>query len=448
MCLAVTFNCAAQKNKKAKTEAETPVVQEEAPTGVVTEECEINQSLYYESAKNKNYADALAPWEKVYNECPFINKTLYTYGVRIINWQIEQEKDAAQKKILVAKLMKLYDDQIKYFGKDEKQPKAWILGMKAYYSLLYEPAEFQTPYDFVKEAVSSLKKNSEPLFVQQYAITAYELFKAGKISAENYINDYLLTAEVMAENMKDTTTSDYKTYRDLKPSIDQMFAVSGAANCEQLEKIYSAQVDANLNNLDYLKTTIRLFKMLKCTEENAYFKAAVAAHKIEKSYESAAACADMYFKNKDYSKAISYLKEAVELTEDKEQKASSYFYIAVFYQQLGNKPSAREYAQLSLDAKPGQGEPYLLIATLYAGSTISDEPIINRSVYWVAVDMCERAKQAEPTSSIIEKANKMIGSYRSAYPSKEEIFMFPDMQEGQSYTVGGWIGRSTVCRAK
>ena len=140
VAILTTLSCVAQKSKKPTTNKETLTVTAETPekeAPEVSETCLNNISLFAESAKHKNYADALTPWQAAYTECPEASRAIYTYGSRILTWQIDEEKDAAVKNQLVTNLMKLYDDQIKYFGDDAKQPRAYLLGMKAYYALLY-----------------------------------------------------------------------------------------------------------------------------------------------------------------------------------------------------------------------------------------------------------------------------------------------------------------------
>jgi len=68
LSLVVFTNCFAQKGKKGKVDnvqnevvtPPTPPTVPEVP--VTTEECLVNISLFTESAKNKQYADALGPW--------------------------------------------------------------------------------------------------------------------------------------------------------------------------------------------------------------------------------------------------------------------------------------------------------------------------------------------------------------------------------------------------
>ena len=71
--------------------------------------------------------------------------------------------------------------------------------------------------------------------------------------------------------------------------------------------------------------------------------------------------------------------------------------------------------------------------------------ILNKSVFWVAVDKFQKAKMVDP--DVTEDANKLIASYSKYFPTKEEIFDLPELHEGESFTVAGWIRESTTCRA-
>ena len=108
LCCMTIMGCAAQKSKKKKGDAEAPAKEEQkAQEQAVSEQCLINMSLFYESAKNRNYSDALEPWASVYEECPQHSKLIYTYGTRIINWQIEKASTEEERQALITQLMKL-----------------------------------------------------------------------------------------------------------------------------------------------------------------------------------------------------------------------------------------------------------------------------------------------------------------------------------------------------
>ena len=119
----------------------------------------------------------------------------------------------------------------------------------------------------------------------------------------------------------------------------------------------------------------------------------------------------------------------------------------MYYLELNNNSRAREYARNSLEFNPNNGSPYLLIGSMYAKTRgIYDDPILAKSVYWVAVDKFVKAKQVDQSPKNIADANKLINTYSAYFPSKEDVFFQPELQAGKQFVVGGWIGESTIAR--
>ena len=82
--------------------------------------CLENSSLYYQYYKQKNYNDAFAYWEIVFNECPLSSMNIYSHGERMVESMYRKEKDAAKKAELYSLLMKVYDQRAKYYGTHKK----------------------------------------------------------------------------------------------------------------------------------------------------------------------------------------------------------------------------------------------------------------------------------------------------------------------------------------
>ena len=83
--------------------------------------CITNISLFVPYAKAGNFKDAYEFWYQAYTECPGAHKDIYLYGVRIMDWKINTEKDPAKKAALIDDLMKVYDTRVKYFGNDRME---------------------------------------------------------------------------------------------------------------------------------------------------------------------------------------------------------------------------------------------------------------------------------------------------------------------------------------
>lgn len=439
-----------RKGKNNLTEQVQTQVAEPQPVeeSVVTEECIQNISLFNESAKNKQFADALEPWNKVFNDCPSANRVIYSQGRNILHWEIEQQKDDASYQKAFSKLMKMFDQRIKYFGTDERYPTPWIKGIKALDYLVYSKSDdIQSPYEWLEDAIDGLGEKAEIEFIRNFVVLSDKKYAADKTHAEKYIADYLkanaILETMIADNSNAAQAAQASQYKN---GLDIVFAQSGAADCVTLENLYREKIQENKTDLSYLTKVISFFRRVKCTESEVYFSAAVEAYKIQPDAESAAALAAMSFSKDDFSQAIEYYKSAVELSQVTADKADYNYKIAqIYYSKLGDYPRTKQFAVRSLELNSSNGGAHLIIGLAYANARgIFDDAVLQKTVFWAAVDRFVRAKQVDPT--LAEDADRLIGTYSRHFPSKEDIFMHPDLQSGRSFFVGGWVSESTTAR--
>jgi len=459
LSLVLFTNCFAQKEnkkeKKSKSTATEEVTASIAPasedaTPVITDQCLVNISLFNESAKNKQYADALKPWRAAYLECPGANKAIYSKGKEILQWQLSQTKDEISFKAAFDELMGMYDNRIKYFGTDSRYPTAWILGLKAQDYIAYAKNDVlkKTAYSWLEQSIDGLGENSELDFIRQFMVLSTAIYQADKTHAEKYLSDYLKIKSVFEKQLKNPELKNPEITSQMEQGLDALFVQSGVADCKTLDGIYQSKLKDNMTNLEFLNNVISFYKRVSCTESEVYFTASVAAHKIQPSAETANGCAEMSYKKGEFSKSISFYDEATKLSTDKKEKADFQYKIAqIYYIELDNFQRAREYARNSLEFNPNNGSPYLLIGSMYAKSRgIYDDAVLAKTIYWVAVDKFIKAKQVDSSAKNIEDADKLIRVYSAYFPSKEDIFFQPDLQAGKSFLVGGWIGENTICR--
>lgn len=447
-CFAQRASRRAARDAKPPTEV-APPAQETAPQeGVITEECLTNMSLFNESAKNRQFADALEPWNQVFNNCPGANRVIYSQGRPILHWELSQQKDDASYKKVFDKLMKMYDQRIKYFGNDERYPTPWIIGLKAldYVTFAKYDDSKKTAYVWLEQSIDGLGVNTELEVLRNFVVISDKLFAADKSHTEKYIQDYLKVNGILETIAADTQNKNAELAAQYKNGFDVLFAQSGAANCETLDGLYTGPVKQNLTNLSYLNRVLSFYRRVKCTESAVYFEAAVAAHKIEPSSESAAALAGMSFGKEEFQQAINFYEEATKLSTVPADQSDYQMRIAqIYYSKLENYPRTKTHAQRAIEFKSDNGTAFLLIGMAYAGARgIFNDDILNKTVFWAAVDKFNRAKQVDP--SLTEDANKLIATYSRYFPSKEDIFMHPDLGAGKSFFVGGWIAESTICR--
>ena len=445
----------AKKPKKAAEEAPVQaaaVVEEEEPT--ITEECVINVSLFHESVKNKMYADAYGPWWEVYTTCPNANKSIYTDGAKIVEALYQATSDPAEKERLAKLAIEMQDKRIRFFGNDPKYPKAYILGEKGLaYVDFYGESKLEEARACLRESAEAMGTKSKMMVLKSLVDVSYALYKQDKDGkAEQLISDYELASNLLGDQASDPNNKNADLASKQKDYVDNIFAISGAADCSKLDELYWDDVRDNVNNLEVLQKIVKLYKRVRCTESDIYFSACEAAHKLQPTDESAAGCASMSAKKGDYEQAVAYYDEAIKLAmiEDELEDVADYQYNAAFYcyNNLKKYQEARKYALASiatlnsLGMNKGQGRCYIIIGMCYAATQLYPQDakgrILNKTVYWVAVDKFVKAKQVDP--SVEAQANEFISSYSKYYPSKEERFDLPNEFSGSTYFVGGWIG--------
>ena len=239
-------------------------------------------------------------------------------------------------------------------------------------------------------------------------------------------------------------TKSIRNYKGVKSNIDNLF--QPFASCEDLIKVFTAKLNENPDDINLLKRITTVLDAKECTDSKVFLDASKKLYALEPSPEAAYNIGVQLFKDKKYGEAATYFEEATK-SENNDRVFRALRNLAMCYENTGNFSKGRDAARRAAQVDPTAGEPYLIIAMLYAGSSKQYESSIfgGKEVFWAAVDKCERARQLDP--SVAKKAADLIAAYRQYFPSTETVF-FNDYQDGQSYSIGGWIGETTTIRTK
>ena len=447
--LAISLLIAAGVNAQKGIDTGTPF-----GSGEDSVNCVRNISLFMPYAKSGNYNDAYRYWKMVYDECPGSTKNVYITGETIILWQISQETDPTKKSALIDELMKLYDNRVKYFGSDPNNGKDWIITRKArtYNQLMGDNTDYNVLYKWIGEIVEEFKEKSEPTAISTYMFSSFRLMlnDMDKYKGQ-YVEDFLkcsalfdlqLAAAKSANNEK-----DIEIITTLKTEIEQNFAGSGAADCETLQSIYASKVEANKDNIVFLKETMTLLRRVGCRDAEVYISASEYAYKIEPTADSAMGLGSKAFNNKEYSTAEKYFTDAIGMTEESDIKAELYNALGSMAYQQNQYVKARDYARKCISEKSDHGKAYILIAQCYAAggrNIFPDDPVLAKCLYYAVVDKLERARQVDPKCA--SEAARLINTYSQYFPSKEDVFMHPSINTGENFTIGGWINEVVKIR--
>ena len=401
-------------------------------------DCEKDYQIYRNNYKQKNYEEALVSWRKVFNECPSYNQNTFANGPKLYHESIKKDKE--NQLIYLDTLMMIYDARIEYFERRE-----YVLGKKGVDLLKYDPTRFSEAYEMLKISVDDLGNSTDPTVIVSYFKALDDVQRSSEeVTKQDILDAYVAVSDIISYNM--TNNEKYaKYYKTAQTNVENIFAPY--ASCDDLIKVFKERLEIGTDNISLLKKITSLLDKKDCTENEVFYTAAIQLHELDPTAKSAYDMGNMSIAKKNYSDAVSYYNQAIQLQEDVDYKASYYLKLAYTYQMKGSYSDARSAANSAASLKPEWGEPYLILGDIYVASASScgSSNLERGSVYWVAVDMFSKAKSID--NVLTNKANKRISTYSKYFPSKEDCF-FNDIEAGSSYKVGCWIGRSTRVRTR
>lgn len=406
--------------------------------------CIVNVSLYQDFYRQKSYAECYEPWREIIKHCPRFSKTVYQRGSTILKTMVNNAKTAEERDGYIDELMNMYDLRAQYFGEEAK-----VKAMKAYDLSTLRPSAVKDIYETYNQAIQAGAEQLDENYLTLFFKSTVDYVKAGLAEPTLVIDNYDIVSELL-QNILDTVVDDSvkaAKIRGYMVNVESVF--SPYASCDQLVSIYQKKFDADPNNIDLLKKITGIMMKKGCTENNPLFFAATEQlYRLEPSPSTAMRMGQMCLGKKQYSKAIEYVKDAVDQLTDKKDRYMAYLILGLSYAGQDSYSAARTSLLKAAEVDRTKGEPYLVLAQVYAmGSRSIDDGMGGRSAYWVAVDEARHAKQVEPTEEIISKADNIISSYAGYFPKKNDAFML-DLIDGHSYFVPGWIGKTTIVRTR
>ena len=383
---------------------------------------------------------ALKIWKEAYGTCPGARKTLYTNGVKIYKHFIKQEQDAVKKDLLIDTMLTIYDQRIQYFGQE-----GFVLGQKGQAMLVYRSKEKENIYNTLDKAVGLTGDKTGSGTVVAMMFATINLEKAGKKTPEEVVAMYAKLMNICAANKNNPKPKVVAKYVKAEGKLGNV--TSKYLTCETLVPMAEKNFEANKDNLDWLKKTSRILKKKKCFSAPIFAKVAEAHLALEPSAAAAESMGKLFASKKDYAKAIGFYKQALEMSEDDEEKAEISMGIAKTYTYKHDYAKAKSYALKAARLDTDWGEPYILIGDLYAQSakTCNDGELGKYGVYWAAVDKYKKAKAID--GSVSSVASKKIASISAHFPVTKDLFFY-GAKAGDSYAVKCWINESTTIRTK
>lgn len=417
-----------------------------AKYGDTPEERKENITLYnfYKDAYvNRNWAEATRMYPEVVAKCPKASVNIYIYGATAYKGRIAAEKDAAKKAELVDSLLHVYDQRMEFFGDHAKFGIKTTYPLKAREYLTYKYDDRAGVRDIMTKAVEACGAEADPEFIV--------------LAFSELVEDYKTFMEVEADVILDT----YEKYEPMvatdekaKGDLEALFGQSGAAKCENLEKLFRSKLEAAPEDQALLERAFGLMSRAKdCGENEFYIEVAEKQHAVKPSAATADFLANVFQNRGDNQKALKYINDVLGNTTDPIELSKLYSRIAGLEIAQNNYSEAAKAAKTAREHNPENGLAYFFLAQAYAATTGGCQGIDKNAVYWAAYDLMSQASKLMEADTemqnIVEVANKMMGAYRGGFPTAEDGF-FNDLKAGQGYTVkcGLAAGTSTTVRFK
>ncbi|MBR9861641.1 tetratricopeptide repeat protein [bacterium] len=394
-------------------------------------------SMFNQYYQEKNWEKTLPYWKALFENSPCIKKRITYNGPYIIKKCLITGNYDERKAGLIDTILLCYEKRLELFGENcavrlkyatdiaSLQPSRRAEALDMYYTALEECGN-STPYNIPRPFMLTAQKAHE-----REALSLDSLFMAFEMI--NDIIDYNINANGPKVDKWKSAQEDVT--KIMLPYLD----------CDKLVELKKPLFDDKKTDLSYLKSTLYVMSKGNCSGSDFYIELSEQYYSLEPSTDAAMMLARAFLKRDNYTKAEKYYKEAISGLEGTELH-DAYIRLAQLSIQNSKLSQARDYARKALEVNPNSGDAYILIGDAYAatrGCSGSCAELGGREVYWAAVDKYYKAKQVDP--SVADKANEKISKYSQYFPDKEKAF-FCGLIDGQSYSVGCWIGETTTIR--
>lgn len=424
--------------------------------------CNETLSLFAGNVTSKNFTEAKSQLNYLRKNCATINSAIYAHGETVLKHEL---KNATDKRAAALALIQLYKDRIE--NVPSKTKKGLILSKTGAVMVNYKIGAIKEQYDVFDKAFTTDQKNvKNPKYIYKYFELYYKMYASNEydIQLENLIVKFEeITAKftyekkrlskikddlfVKKENNQSLTAKEQKKV-DLAikniEAIDQLsknmtVLLEKVATCETLLPLFRKELEANKNNVQWLKRAAGRLDAKECTESSLFLELIVAIDATEPTANSKIYLYNIYKRKVDQEKAEKYLKEYLALETDPIKRGEMFNNIGSQAAKKGQKSKAREFFVKASKIKETSGIAYVNIARLYASSAnqCGTDEFSKRATYWRAAEMARKAKQVDASKKT--EAVELINFYMQSAPSKIDVFN-KGYKGGEKIPIKCWVG--------
>lgn len=390
--------------------------------------------------KEKKITESFDVWSEVRKNCPKENESVYTDGVKILQYKIDNAKSAEEKEKLVRDVLKVYDQYNKNFPLTT--PDFEVNKAMALFNNKIDTKE--EIFNLLDSGFSKASKNvTDATILYTYFSMYCERFTAGdKRMTSNSVLEKFTMVSTMLNELEVSNPAKANEYKSALRGVNAL--VKDLATCENLADFYTKNFDANKDNSDWLASAL-ISLAEKCSTKPIFNTLAERLYSIKVTAQSANFMALSCLKQRKFTDAIKFYSESAELQTNPTEKAKIYYTLASGLL-AGDLPKSKEYLNKAATLDSKTGKPYLFLAQLYVNSveTCGKTDFEKKAVYYLAIETVKKAGIAEPR--LKPTSDQMAAEYAKKSLTTDEIAKAK--MTGKSITIGCWINETVTFPSK
>ncbi|MBS6459191.1 MAG: enzyme of heme biosynthesis [Alistipes sp.] len=390
----------------------------------------LNSSYLKEEINNHNFDSASGYLHKLIEKCPAASENIYVNGTKLYKQRINRAQTLAEKNAYVDSLLWLYDVRLENFGTHRTRGKDYILERKAREYLTYKESDREGIRNAFEAAIAAQVEATGKADPEVLAIYFKNL-------CDDYSNDVVDAMTVVAAY--DGNAKYFEgiapEQEEFKEQFEKCFAMSGAASCENIEKIFAKKIADAPEDEAVIAQAMDLMSRAKC-ESDFFLSVGEKYYAMKPSSITAKLLAEAFQNRKEYEKANQYLREALAKETNDAERENLLVRIGILEVTTNDYRDAVEAFREAQKINPEDGLIYYFLPQCYVFGAKNCNGFAKDATFWVAYDMLQKAIPLLEGDypEFAANAKSLAATYRSAFPTTEECF-FNELSEGSTYTV-------------
>jgi tetratricopeptide (TPR) repeat protein len=387
-------------------------------------------AAYTDYMKSEQFVEATKPLYWLLVNVPNLNESLYINGVNVYKGAADKTTDAAQKLVYQDSIMAIYDKR----GELYNNPQKWMEN-KAYFGYQFFKGDKTRIPNVIADFDKAIELNGN---INHQLVQAYfDLVYRNYVYNKAYTGEQVLAIYEKANKLLDKSAEAGKDVTGSRGTLENLLVAMELINCDFIENTMGPKLKADPTNDEIANQIFKYSVQYKCYSSNSFLAALELIDSKNPTFATSQVRAMRYMASGDFDKAQPVLETALTLAESDKQKAEIQMELAKIHAQAGRKSASRAAAKeaASLDSEL-VSSAYSLIGDLYMSSFNDcrggESRAKDYSVFIAAYGAYQKAGDS-----------KGMGSARSRFPSKEELFT-EGLTPGTSISTGCWVGETVT----